>query len=257
MMHPETAKHSAAIVTFVGVLVALLGLLAALETEFVQPRIAVGPVALIWAGLVTAVAGRNILVSRTWISHPRWFLTGCFWGLISVRGTCRSLSVSVCGCMGCADRNDTVACARLEARTSCSTRQPVSAVAGHVCVDDAGGEPADAVLADNAWSWFRFRGIRQHTAHQTCTRAGRLRLGLARLRGRLRWFDDLIWILGGSRIVYAVSGNPVCRFLAPTRLVYTAGLSGRFCSVSRNFRLASGRRMMHLYPGHHEGAGAF
>lgn len=86
MMHPETAKLAAAIVAFVGLLVALLGALLAVETGFVEPREAVGSVALIWAGLVTVVAGRNILISRSWISHPRWFLVGCFWGLISVVG---------------------------------------------------------------------------------------------------------------------------------------------------------------------------
>ena len=86
MMHPETAKLSATIVAFVGLLVALLGALTAVEIGFVEPREAVGSVALIWAGLVTVVAGRNILVSRRWISHPRWFLLGCFWGLISVVG---------------------------------------------------------------------------------------------------------------------------------------------------------------------------
>lgn len=86
MMHPETAKLSAAIVAFVGLLVALLGALTAAEVDFDEPRKAVGPVALIWAGLVTIVAGRNIHVSRTWISHSRWFLSGCFWGLISIVG---------------------------------------------------------------------------------------------------------------------------------------------------------------------------
>ncbi len=86
MMHPETAKLSATIVAFVGVLVALLGALTGAEIGFVEPRKAVGSVALIWAGVVTVVAARNILVSRRWISRPRWFLFGCFWGLISVTG---------------------------------------------------------------------------------------------------------------------------------------------------------------------------
>lgn len=85
-MHPETAKLSATIVALVGLLVALLGALTGAEMAFVEPREAVGSVALIWAGLATVVAGRNILVSRRWIGHPRWFLFGCFWGLISVVG---------------------------------------------------------------------------------------------------------------------------------------------------------------------------
>ena len=86
MLHQETAKLSATIVVFVGLLVALLGALTGAEIGFVEPRTAVGSVALIWAGLVTVVAGRNIFVSRRWINHPRWFLFGCFWGLISVVG---------------------------------------------------------------------------------------------------------------------------------------------------------------------------
>ena len=86
MLHPETAKLSATIVAFVGLLVALLGALTGAEIGFVEPREAVGSVALIWAGVVTVIAGRNIFVSQRWISQPRWFLFGCFWGLISVVG---------------------------------------------------------------------------------------------------------------------------------------------------------------------------
>lgn len=85
-MHPETAKLSATIVAFFGLLVALLGVLTGAEIGFVAPREAAGSVALIWVGVVTVVAGRNILVLRRWIGHPRWFLFGCFWGLISVVG---------------------------------------------------------------------------------------------------------------------------------------------------------------------------
>ena len=86
MIHPETAKLSAAIVAFVGFLVALLGALTAAEIGFAEPRQAVGSVALIWAGLIAILAARNIQVSRKWIRRPRWFLTGCFWGLISIVG---------------------------------------------------------------------------------------------------------------------------------------------------------------------------
>ena len=50
----------------------------------------------------------------------------------------------------------------------------------------------------------RLGRVRQHPAHEARARPGRLRLGHARLRGRLRRLDDLVRLVGGRRALDAV-----------------------------------------------------
>jgi uncharacterized membrane protein len=85
-LHKETAKVASVVVALLGFLIVVLGVLLILESEYSDPRIVVGPVALIWFGVTTLVAGRNIYATRAWINRPRWFLVGAFWGLISIVG---------------------------------------------------------------------------------------------------------------------------------------------------------------------------
>ena len=72
----------------------------------------------------------------------------------------------------------------------------VPAVAGAVRVDDAGRALACRVVADRARARLSVRGVRQHSADRARHQAGRLRLGLPRLRGRLRRLDDLVRLVG-------------------------------------------------------------
>ena len=85
-LHKETAKVASVVVALLGFLIVVLGVILILESEYSDPRIVVGPVALIWSGVTTLVAGRNIYATRAWINRPRWFLVGAFWGLISIVG---------------------------------------------------------------------------------------------------------------------------------------------------------------------------
>ena len=84
--------------------------------------------------------------------------------------------------------------------------------------DDAGREAAGGLLADRARARLRVRGVRQHPAHRARVEAGRLRLGLPRLRRRLRRLDDLVRLVGGRGAGEHVSGGEVGRPLAPPRL---------------------------------------
>ncbi len=82
--------------------------------------------------------------------------------------------------------------ARMEPATGCLQGCSVPAVAGDLRLDDAGGKAAPGFVANGAGAGFRLCGVRQHSAHRAGAQAGRLRLGLPRLRGRLRWLDDLV-----------------------------------------------------------------
>ena len=53
-----------------------------------------------------------------------------------------------------------------------------------------------AVVADGARAGLPVGGVRQHPAHRAGHQAGRLRLGLPGLRGRLRRLDDLVRLVG-------------------------------------------------------------
>ena len=66
---------------------------------------------------------------------------------------------------------------------------------------------AGAVLADGVRHGLRLCGVRQYPFDETGPRSGRLRLGRLGLLRRLRWLDDLVWILGGSGPVESVSAR--------------------------------------------------
>jgi hypothetical protein len=70
-------------------------------------------------------------------------------------------------------------------------------LAGAVRLDDAGREAARRVVADRARPGLPVCRVRQHPAHRPGAQAGRLRLGLPGVRGRLRRLDDLVRLLGG------------------------------------------------------------
>src|SRR6185295_20217442 len=72
----------------------------------------------------------------------------------------------------------------------------LSSVSGDRGLDDAGRKAAGRRLADRARTWFRVRGFRQYPAHRAGAEAGRLRLGLSRLRGRVWRIDDLVRLVG-------------------------------------------------------------
>ena len=55
----------------------------------------------------------------------------------------------------------------------------------------------------------RLGGVRQHPADRARVEAGRLRLGISRLRGRLRRLDDLVRIVGRGRAVQPVSRGEI------------------------------------------------
>ena len=62
-------------------------------------------------------------------------------------------------------------------------------------------EAARRVVADRARPGLRLGGVRQHSADRARVEAGRLRLGLPRVRGRLRRLDDLVRLVGRRRAV--------------------------------------------------------
>ena len=61
------------------------------------------------------------------------------------------------------------------------------------------------VVASRAGPGLRLRGVRQHSADRAGAQAGRLRLGLSRVRRRLRRLDDLVRLVGRRRAVEPVS----------------------------------------------------
>ena len=82
------------------------------------------------------------------------------------------------------------------------------ALAGAVRLDDAGRAAARRVVADRARPGLSLLGVRQHPAHRAGAEAGRLRLGLPRLRRRLRRLDDLVRLLGRRGAVEHVPRRP-------------------------------------------------
>ena len=91
---------------------------------------------------------------------------------------------------------------------SCPARSSGSdlpAVAGARRIDDAGAQAAGRIVAGRAGTGLRVGGVRQHSADRAGAEAGRLRLGLPRVRGRLRRLDDLVRLVGGRRAGQHVS----------------------------------------------------
>ena len=74
------------------------------------------------------------------------------------------------------------------------------------------------LLADGAGPGLRLRRVRQHPAHRACPQAGRLRLGLPRLRRGLRRLDDLVRLVCRRGARQHVPGGEVGRALAGRRL---------------------------------------
>ena len=66
------------------------------------------------------------------------------------------------------------------------------AVAGHHRLHDAGRKTARRLVAFRPRTGLRLGGVRQYSADRAGAQAGRLRLGLPRLRRRLRRVDDLV-----------------------------------------------------------------
>ena len=73
----------------------------------------------------------------------------------------------------------------------------------------------------------RLRRLRQHPAHRARLEAGRLRLGLSRLRRRLRRLDDLVRLFGRGRAGNAVSRGTIGARLGRRRLACRRGLRAR------------------------------
>src|SRR5262249_31701925 len=105
--------------------------------------------------------------------------------------------------------------------------------------DDAGGETSIRQLADGIWSGFRLRSVRQHPTHCPRAQAGWLRLGLSRLRRRLRRLDDLVWIVGWGCARDDVSGEQVIPPLAASWLARRRRLCCWIFRDAPSHRLAS------------------
>ena len=88
---------------------------------------------------------------------------------------------------------------------------------------------------------FRVSGVRQHPADGAGPQAGRLRLGLPRLRGGLRRLDDLVRLLRRRGAVEYVSGGQIGRLVAQARLVDRHRLCRRLLLHAGHDRLACRR----------------
>ena len=98
--------------------------------------------------------------------------------------------------------------ARLEGDAGNLQGHHVPAGAGDLRLPDAGRGAARGLLADGARARLCLRRVRQHPADGAGPQAGRLRLGLPRLRGRLRRLDDLVRLLGRRGAGQHVSRRP-------------------------------------------------
>ena len=76
----------------------------------------------------------------------------------------------------------------------------------------------------------RLGGVRQHPAHRARAQAGRLRLGIPRLRRGVRRLDDLVRLQRGRGALEPVSRGEVGRRMAAPRLVYRGRLCRRLFS---------------------------
>ena len=120
-----------------------------------------------------------------------------------------------------------------------AARDDLPAGAGALRLVDAGGAPAAGVVAYHARSRVRLGRVRQHPAHQARTHAGRLRLGHARVCGRLRRVDDLVRIVGGGGDHEPVSGRTVGGRMAQGGLARCACLRARLRRAAADPRLAA------------------
>ena len=95
------------------------------------------------------------------------------------------------------------------------------------------------VVADGARPRLRLGGVRQHPADRAGAAAGRLRLGHARLRGRLRRLDDLVRLVGRRRGHQRVPRGASRWPLAAAWLARRAGLRRRLRRADGDSRLAA------------------
>ena len=94
-------------------------------------------------------------------------------------------------------------------------------------------------MANSARPWFCVRRLRQHPADGARIEAGRLRLGLSRLCGRLRRLDGLVRFVGGCGLDEHVPGSEVGWALASPRLAHRRRLCCRVHRHARPYRMAS------------------
>ena len=116
--------------------------------------------------------------------------------------------------------------ARLGTTPESLPRLDLSAFTGVNCLDDAGGKIAPGILENDAGPGFSIRRVRQYSAHGARTRAGRLRLGHARLCGGVRWLDDLVRVVRGCCNCQYLPGSAFCESMDQRWMVYRR----RICS---------------------------
>jgi hypothetical protein len=110
-------------------------------------------------------------------------------------------------------------------------------------------ETFKGIMADRDGARLRVGGVRQHPAHRAGAEAGRLRLGLPRLCGRLRRLDDLVRLVRRRRACQHVSGGEVGRALAAPRLARRHRLCDRLLLHARHHRLAPRRAALNAARG--------
>ncbi len=137
-------------------------------------------------------------------------------------------------------RHGGLAPARLEPDPRRRQGQRLPALAGAVRIDDAGGETAAGHVGNDARPGLHLGGVRQHPADRAGVEAGRLRLGLSRLRGRLRRLDDLVRLVGRRGAVELLSRGALGRPVVAPRLARGGGLRARLLHPAAGLGLASG-----------------
>ena len=103
---------------------------------------------------------------------------------------------------------------------------------------------AGTILAIGLRARLRVGGIRQHSADQARTGAGRLRLGHAGLCRGLRWFDDLVRLVGGRGDQQPVPGGTFGLGVAQGRLARGARVRGGLPGAAGDARLAAAMKEM-------------
>ena len=111
------------------------------------------------------------------------------------------------GCLGSHSRHRSLATTGLGGHARDLQGHDLPAGAGYRRLDDARRKVARGRMADGARSWVRVSGFRQYPADGAGPEAGRLRLGLSRLCGRLRRIDDLVRLFGRGGAREHLSGS--------------------------------------------------
>ena len=137
--------------------------------------------------------------------------------------------------------NDPLENARLEGDAGNLQGHHLPAGPGDLRLPDAGRDAARGFLADRAGPGLCVGRVRQHSADGAGPEAGRLRLGLPGLRGRLRRLDDLVRVVCRRGAVEHVSGGEIGRPVAQARLAHRRSLYRRLLLHAGDDRLASRR----------------